>query len=85
MKLISITHTPKTGRVLYDFTFGKNEIKTYSADLYDDAGIRGVTCAPDLEELLLKAQAKNSNAAKTLIKATWDFIDGENVIFPIDL
>lgn len=84
MNLISITHAPDTGKVSYGFTFG-NEVKSYSANVSDSDGIRGVTCEPDLDALLLEAQAKNSNAVKILIKATWDFIDGVSVPLPLVL
>ena len=84
MKLISITYTPDTGKVSYSFT-SDNEVRTYFADVYDNGGIRGVVCEPDLETLLLEAQTRKCDAVKTLSKATWDFIDGVGVIFPIVL
>ena len=84
MKLISITHAPDTGKVSYSFIV-ENGVRTYFADVYDSDGIRGVVCEPDLEALLLEAQARRSDAVKTLSKATWDFIDGVGVTFPITL
>jgi len=84
MKLASITYVPNIGRVSYNFIFA-NEVKTYFANVSDDNGIRGISCEPDLEALLLEAQAKNSNAVKTLSKVTWNVIDGVGVEFPIVL
>ena len=82
MKLISIVHTPDTGRVAYSFVL-EEETRTYTASVSDTNGIRSIVCEPDLESLLLKILARRNDAVKVLSKATWDLIDGIDVSLPI--
>ena len=82
--LLSISYDPHVRDVYYCLSV-QGEVEHFSAKLSDIKGIRGVAFTDDLDEFIMSVMPLQPKISKILVEITLDYIDGREVIFPIQL
>ncbi|QEM92211.1 hypothetical protein FEI17_16940 [Kosakonia radicincitans] len=82
--LLSMNYESQTSVVYYCLSVqGKAEY--FSAKISDNKGIRGIAYTDGLDELIMSVIPLNPKISRVLGEITWDYIEGREVIFPIQL
>ncbi|WP_436859260.1 hypothetical protein [Citrobacter tructae] len=84
MVLLSINYASQANIVDYCLSI-QGEVKYFSAKIFDTKGIRGIAYTDGLDELIMSVMPLQPKISRILGEITWDYIEGREVIFPIQL
>lgn len=84
VSLLSLRHDNVTEKINYEFKLNEN-IENFSAKSVNNKGIKGLEYSDELDDFIMSIMPFEPNISKKLIKLTWDYIEGREVTFPIQL
>lgn len=85
VKIIKIDYDSDSKKIIFYLLSGEGE-KKFSASAENKRGIRFISSTPaELEEFLMSLMAIDSQVIKKFNKIVWDYIEGREVKFPIQL
>ncbi|UDJ80718.1 hypothetical protein [Kosakonia oryzae] len=82
--LLSMNYESQTSVVYYCLSV-QGEVEYFSAKISDNKGIRGIAYTDGLDELIMSVMPLKPKISRVLGEITWDYIEGREVIFPIQL
>lgn len=82
--LLSINYVSQTNVINYCLSI-QGEAEYFSAEIFDTKGIRGIAYTDGLDELIMSVMLLQPKISKILGEITWDYIEGREVTFPIQL
>lgn len=85
VKIIKIDYDSDSKKIIFYLLSGEDE-KKFSASAENKGGIRFISSTPaELEEFLMSLMVIDSQVIKKFNKIVWDYIEGREVKFPIQL
>ncbi|MDU6926910.1 hypothetical protein [Franconibacter helveticus] len=84
VKLIKIDYDVGSQKIVFYFLSGENE-KIFSTTAENKGGIKFISSSAELEAFLMSLMDRNPQIIKIFNKIVWDYIEGREVVFPIQL
>ncbi|EEC0438261.1 hypothetical protein AH715_003893 [Salmonella enterica subsp. enterica] len=82
--LLSLRYDNVTEKISYEFKSNGN-VEIFSAKSVNNKGIKGLEYSDELDNFIMLIMPFEPNISKKLVKLTWDYIEGREVAFPIQL
>lgn len=83
-KIINIDYCPDSKVIIFCFLSG-DDGKKFSTTAENKGGIKFISSTAELDEFLMTLMIRDSQIIKRINKIAWDYIEGREVTFPIQL
>lgn len=84
VQIIKIDYDTDSKQIIFYFQSDDGE-KIFSTTAENKGGIKFISSSAELEEFLMSLMLIDPQVIKNINKITWDYIEGREVIFPIQL
>lgn len=84
VKVEQIKYDAESNVLTLYFSTGESKIK-FTTTAENKGGVKFISSSVELEVFLMNLMAKDPQAIKKFNKITWDYIEGKEIAFPIQL
>lgn len=84
VKVEQIKYDAESNEITFCFSSGESKC-TFTTTAENKGGIKFISSSAELEKFLMDLITKDPQVIRRLNKMTWDYIEGKEITFPIQL